>query len=213
MPRGAEFSIAANYAKMIWPFVSTDKTRYFLNGFRVERHPSGGALIVATDGRALAVFHDEFGEVKVPAIVQLHKSTLAACVADCTLVLSGDRAGVYQMWNKETGEGILVAGQDQAVIEGDFPNWRLTIPPVPEQTTPSTFSSVELKRFEKVRISGSKIAALRIFPGGGNNPALVLTARDDFLGVIMPLLHAADENRMPQWMPRPTPFDRERATE
>src|ERR1700731_3271316 len=163
MPRGAEFSIKADYAQLVWPFVSDDKTRWHITGFYVQRHPSGGALIVGTDGRSLAVFHDQFGEVKVPAIVRLHKTTLAACAQDRTLVLTGDRAGVYQMWNKETGEGILVAGQDQAVIEGDFPDWRLLIPPFPAETEPATFAFTELKKFDKVRQFGSKIAALRIF--------------------------------------------------
>jgi hypothetical protein len=204
MPMGAEFSIKADYAQLVWPFVSNDKTRWYMMGFYVQRHPSGGALIVGTDGRSLGVFWDQFGEVRVPAIVRLHKTTLAACAEDCTLVLTGDRAGVYQMWNKETGEGILVAGQDQAVIEGKFPDWRQIIPSIPVETQPTTFAFTELKKFEKVRTFGSKIAALRIFATAANHAAIVLTARDDFLGVIMPF-SSVEENRMPQWMPRPSP--------
>jgi hypothetical protein len=203
MPRGAEFSIKADYAQLVWPFVSDDETRWYLTGFYVQRHPSGGALIVGTDGRSLGVFWDQFGEVKVPAIVRLHKTTLAACGEDCTLVLTGDRAGVYQMWNKETGEGILVAGQDQAVIEGDFPDWRQTIPLLPAETKPATFAFTELKKFEKVRVFGSKIAVLRFYATAPNRAAIVLTGRDDFIGVIMPCA-GIEENRMPQWMPRLT---------
>lgn len=202
MPNGAEFAIKADYAKLVWPFVSNDEDRYFLNGFYVQRHPSGGALIVATDGRSLGVFYDQFGEVKVPAIVKLNKFTLAACGEDCTLVLTGDRAGVYQMWNKETGEGILVAGQDAAVIDGDFPDWRQTILPLPAEITPVTFAFSELKKFEKVRAFESKIARLRIFATAPNRAAVVLTGRDDFIGVIMPFA-SLEEPRMPQWMPRP----------
>jgi hypothetical protein len=204
MPRGAEFSIKADYAQLVSPFASNDKTRWNLNGFYVQRHPSGGAVIVATDGRSMGVFHDQFGEVKAPAIARLHKTTLAACAEDCTLVLTGDRAGVYQMWNKETGEGILVAGQDQAVIEGDFPDWRRIIPPIPNEIKPSTFAFTELKKFEKIRQFGSKIAALRIFATEPHGPAIVLTGRDDFLGLILPI-DSVEENRMPQWMPRPSP--------
>ncbi len=213
MPRGAEFSIKADYAKLVWPFVSTDETRWNLNGFCVQRHPSGGALIVATDGRSIGVFWDQFGEVKVPAIVKLNKFTLAACAADCTLVLTGDRCSVYQMWNSETGEGILVAAQDQAVIDGDFPDWRVTIPPIPVETVPCTFAFPELEKFKKVLQFGSKIAALRVFATEPNRAAIVLTGRDDFLGVIMPIAGIADENHMPHWMPRPTPFDRAQAAE
>ncbi len=204
MPRGAEFSIKADYAQLVWPFVSTDVDRYFLTGFYVQKHPSGGALIVGTDGRSLGVFWDQFGEVKASAIIKLNKTTLAACAEDCTLVLTGDRAGVYQMWNKETGEGILVAAQDAAVVEGDFPDWRQTIPMLPTEPKLSTFAFTELKKFEKVRAFGSKIAFLRIFSTAPNRAAVVLTARDDFIGIIMPCV-GIEENRMPQWMPRPSP--------
>jgi hypothetical protein len=202
MPRGAEFSIAANYAQLVWPFVSNDENRYLLNGFYVQRHNAGGAVIVGTDGRSMGVFHDQFGECRIPAIVRLSKTTLSACAEGCSLVLTGDRASVYQMWNKDTGEGILVAAQDQAVIEGDFPDWRALVPPIAAETQPATFAFTELKKFEKVREFGSKIAALRVFATGPNKPAVVRTARDDFVGVIMSLA-GMEENGMPQWMPRP----------
>jgi hypothetical protein len=195
-------SIKADYAKLVWPFVSADKERFFLNGFYVQRHPLGGAVIVATDGRSLGAFWDQYGEVKVPAIIRLNKTTLAACDEDCTLVLTGDRAGVYQMWNKETGEGLLVAAQDAAVIEGDFPDWREIIPPFPRHPALASFAFPVLKKFEKVRRFGSKISVLRVFASSDSAPAIVLTERDDFLGIIMPYSAVAD-NRMPQWMPRP----------
>jgi hypothetical protein len=202
MARGAELSIKADYAKLVWPFVSTEPEQFFINGFYVQRHPSGGALIVATDGRSLGAFWDQYGEVKVPAIIRLNKTTLAACDEDCTLVLTGDRAGVYQMWNKDTGEGLLVAAQDAAVIEGDFPDWRATIPPFPSEPAVASFTFPLLKKFDKVRRFGSKIAVLRVFATSDSAPAIVLTERDDFLGIIMPC-RAVEDNRMPQWMPRP----------
>lgn len=204
MPRGAEFSVKADYAQLVWPFVSTDQTRYYLNGFYVQKHPAGGALIVGTDGRSLGVFWDQFGAVSIPAIVRLNKTTLAACAEDCSLVLTGDRAGVYQMWNKETGEGLLVAGQDAAVIDGDFPDWRTVIPPFPADTAPATFTFAELRKFDKIRRFGSKISLIRVFAKSATEAALVLTDRDDFLGVIMPCLGAVDADHMPHWMPRPT---------
>jgi hypothetical protein len=108
------------------------------------------------------------------------------------------------MWNKETGEGILVAGQDQAVIDADFVDWRVTIPTLPKKTAPTTFAFTELKKFEKVRPSGSKNAALRVYATATNRAAIVLTAREDFLGVIMPFA-AVMEDRMPSWMPQPPP--------
>src|ERR1700750_2239544 len=126
-----DITINAAYARMIWPFVCKDKERELICGFRVERNPAGGAVIVATNGKSMGVFWDRFGVVEIPGTITLLKTTLAACDEDCTLVITGERAGVYQMWNKETGEGILVAGQDQAVIEVAYPDWRSTIPNFP----------------------------------------------------------------------------------
>jgi hypothetical protein len=88
------------------------------------------------------------------------------------------------------------------VISDDFGDWRQAIPPFPAEVSLATFEFETLKKFSKIRKFGSKIAALRIFAGNPGS-ALVLTERDDFLGVIMPLLHSVEENRMPRWMPGP----------
>jgi hypothetical protein len=76
---------------------------------------------------------------------------------------------------------------------------------MPAETTPTTFMFTELKKFEKVRQIGSKIAALRVFATGAGKHAIVLTERDDFLGMIVPTV-GMEENRMPQWMPPLAPY-------
>jgi hypothetical protein len=88
MPKGAEFSITASYAKLVWPFVSKDKERYYLNGFHVYKHPSGGAIIAGSDSISIGVFWDPDGDVSVPAIVRLNRTTLAACAEDCAATAS-----------------------------------------------------------------------------------------------------------------------------
>jgi hypothetical protein len=40
------------------PFQSNEETRYYLGGQYIESHPSGGAILVATDGHTLACLHD-----------------------------------------------------------------------------------------------------------------------------------------------------------
>jgi hypothetical protein len=47
---------SASYAKLVWPFVSKDKERYYLNGLHVYKHPSGGAIIAGSDGISIGVF-------------------------------------------------------------------------------------------------------------------------------------------------------------
>lgn len=42
--------------------VSTEETRYYLNGVLVEPNPAGGVNVVATNGHILIAIHDEDGE-------------------------------------------------------------------------------------------------------------------------------------------------------
>lgn len=198
--RGAALRIRAEYAKLVAPFVSNEETRFYLHGFYAQRHPSGGALIVATDGHSLGCFWDEFGEVTVPGIIALRKTTLAACEDERTLVVEGDRASVYEMWNDENKAGLLVAAQDGAVIDGQFPDWRAVIPNLPAEVEPATFAHRLMHKFKDIRRPGAKTAALRVYASSAKDAALVFTDRDDFIGVIMPIASQIGEH-LPRWLP------------
>ena len=52
-----------------WPFVCKDKYRTKLLGLRVEPHPNGGALLIATDAVTLACFYDRECDAKTPVTV------------------------------------------------------------------------------------------------------------------------------------------------
>lgn len=201
MTQGAEFTIKAQYAALIQAFISKEETRYYLNGFFVQKHPREGAFIVATDGRLLGVFHDETGECKVPGIVKLSKTTIAACDDDdggkLTLALDGDTATVYDCRDPETRK--VVAAQESVLIDGTFPDWRRVIPPMPNQFGPATFNFEFVKRFQKIRPSDSKSAHIRIVSRDAADPAIVFTGRRDFLGVIMPM--RGDAEMFPSWLP------------
>ena len=73
--------IKAEYARLIQPFISTEATRYYLNGFYVERDPVKGVRIVATDGHRLVVFHDADGLCLAGqgAIIALPKEAVRLC--------------------------------------------------------------------------------------------------------------------------------------
>lgn len=198
--RGAEIRLRAEYAKLVSPFVSKDETRFNLNGFYCQRHPSGGALVVATDGHSLGCFWDEFGEVAVPGIIALRKTTLAACAPERTLIVAGDRASVYELWNADNQSGILVAAQDNAVIDGTFPDWRRVIPNLPPNVEVATFAHRLMHKFKDIRREGAKTAVLRVYASTAKDAALVLTDRDDFIGVIMPMAAQIDD-QLPRWLP------------
>lgn len=204
MSRGAELTINADYAFLIQPFISKEEVRYYLNGFHVQPHPKSGALIIATDGRTLAIFHDEEGECSVPGTIRLNKTTIAACrpkgETPRKFVVTGDTATVYEGWDEKEKTGTAIAGQEAVVIDGDFPDWRKVVPPMPNASAPATFNFELVKKFEKIRAPGSKWTSIRVISRSESDPALVFVGRKDFLGVIMPMCD--DTPTMPSWLPR-----------
>lgn len=201
MSKGAEFTIKAQYAALIQPFISKEETRYYLNGFFVQKHPREGVFFLAAGDHLLGVFHDETGECKVPGIVKLSKTTIAACEDDdegkLTLALDGDTATVYDCREPDTRK--VVAAQESVVIDGTFPDWRRVIPLMPNQFGPATFNFEFVKRFQKIRPSHSKTAQIRVVSRDAADPAIVFTGRRDFLGVIMPM--RGDAETFPSWLP------------
>lgn len=62
-------------------FMAHNNIRYYLNGTHMEPAPAdiGGVVLAATDGHALALWHDKDGHVDRPVIVSPAKPLLAAC--------------------------------------------------------------------------------------------------------------------------------------
>jgi hypothetical protein len=198
----ASFRIDAAYAVLVQPFQSRDPTRFYLEGFYVQPGTDGGATIVATDGHTMAIFKDKAGTVKVPGIIKLSKTTLAACKSYKTeigrvLVVDGERASVYFNWNSEEDPGILVAAQDGAVIDGTFPDWRRVVPSLPVKFGPATVNGSYLKRFERMSNHG-KPTAVSVFADNQAGPVIVLTEREDFVGIVMPMRGGRDS--LPAWL-------------
>lgn len=124
---GGELDAAANDALgRVLPFISTEETRYYLNGVCID----GGAF-VATDGHRLAVMHGgdslaalcaQMGEAR--PIVPRQVSGLWRDMA-----LGGDVAVAF--W----GAGFSKLSVERAdvrlrakVIDGNFPAWRRVVP-------------------------------------------------------------------------------------
>jgi DNA polymerase III beta subunit, central domain len=197
----ADLAIDAEYARLIQPFLSRDATRYYLGGFYVQPH-ADGALIVATDGHTIAVFHDASGIVKKPGIIKLSATTLAACKmarkgpSPRRLIVSGNRAEVYQYWISEANRGRLVAAEDDVVIDATFPDWRRVVPKMPEKFGPATLNYRYVARFQKIT-NGVGYPQVTMYATDDSSPVVVLTDREDFIGVVMPI---RAEPKYPVWL-------------
>lgn len=161
-----------------------------LNGFHVEPCAKGGALIIATDGRVMAVFRDESGKVKQSGTVTLTHDALRACfVPGRLLMVRGTTATVFDLVGRKR---VRVAEQINVVADGFPESWRKALPGLPSDAKP-VFNPVLIGKFRKVAGPG---AGLRILPTSEHDAAWVLATRKDFVGAIMPMRADMD---FPDW--------------
>lgn len=106
--------------------VSTDETRYSLNGVFIEEGGGGKARMVATDGHRLALVERDIGSMGLEKGVILPRKGLA----ELKKVLEGSGDGVVSIGFKENMA--LVVKDDielfMRLIEGDFPDYNKVIP-------------------------------------------------------------------------------------
>lgn len=192
-------NIKSSYANLIQPFQSKEKSRRYLHGFYVEPAPQGGVFIVATDGRRLACFHDATGTADKGTLVLLPKPCATQCKpdrrenADERRLLVGDenRATIAQ-------GGVEVVSFISESTDGlTFPDWRRVVPPTLEdKPAEGMFNSKYLGDFTAIATAHSKGAGISLRHGtGARGAAFVLTQREDFFGLLMPLPNHSNKNR------------------
>lgn len=106
--------------------VSTDETRYNLNGVFVEGREGGIARMVATDGHRLALVERDLAALGLEKGVILPRKGLA----ELKKVLEGSNGGVVSLGFKEN-MGLVVKEDVELfmrLIEGDFPDYNKVIP-------------------------------------------------------------------------------------
>lgn len=149
--------VSADLVRRVQIAVSTEETRFYLNGFHVEPCAEGGAILVATDGTKMLVFRDPDGVVFGSGIVKLSPTALKALkpgkgeALDRLLVVSGDRAAIIFGNDVERAELISLAHSPDAsvaayqpagsLIDGSFPEWRRVLPHGESQPVTATFNA------------------------------------------------------------------------
>lgn len=135
--------INADLFRAAYVCVSTEETRYYLNGVYVEPHADEGVILVATDGHRLVCIHDATGTASGAAIIRVDKNVLKKCRKgrrenrrEIQVNLEAERADVLAFeyapdWRDHHGSpetGRPVAVQAGCVIDGTFPDYRRVIP-------------------------------------------------------------------------------------
>lgn len=195
----SETIIDGKYYAEAGAFVTSDASRYALRAIRIEPHPDGGAVIVATDGHTMGVFHDKYATCSEPVTVEFRKEILpflrpprahkrASQILRCVQIngnLDVVNASFDHKQNAYVPSKTLVTFFDSICGEGArFPDWRAVMP----KTTPplrSDFNADYLHRFAMLKRERS----ITIWHDEKCvNVAIVRNAyRDDFVGLVMPV--------------------------
>jgi len=150
-----ECVVSADLFRRAMLAVSTEETRYYLNGVHVSPAPEGGAILCATNGYMLIATHDPDAYIQGEGIVMLSKPMKAALkvsgiMLETRLLIartekSGGRAFVVDMptrgadddYSAQLAARELFDAPDKRVkaaqfgpicIDGKFPDWRRIIP-------------------------------------------------------------------------------------
>lgn len=199
--------IDAGLFRIVHMTVSTEETRYYLNGVHVEPHASGGALMVSTDGHRLLAAYDPAGVCSEAAIIQLPKHALALSKRPKLIErreLVVDVQNAVATINNVTqaaepgGEPLIemVAACQANVIDGTFPDWRRVVPTKEEPrdtVNPATLNGGYVRVFGDICKELQKhfersSAGMQLALTDGASPVVVRwSGFDEVFGVIMPM--------------------------
>ena len=169
--------------------VSTEETRYYLNGINLEFTPDG-VVMAATDGHRMIVLRQPYGE---------H----AATGAHASVIVPRDLVAKLKVKHKTLDTTDLTIGDDGRLtfehagesyggsrVDGSFPDYRRVVP-TDLDGKPAQYDPIYLADFAKARkeLGGDRTTS-PIVRYNGEGPAVVDFAYEtgfDAFGVLMPL--------------------------
>lgn len=182
----------ADLFHIAYAFTCREETRFYLCGVSIEPHPEQGVILVATDTYRLIVIHDEDGFAKEKIIVRMDKSPLSLCKKKSTEVVKREVEVLPDGMAFVLREYKHIGVQDDAIIDGAFPNWRGIIPKcTTEKPTLTGYNGRFLGEFSAAakRLTGSE----RLFFAASEDKPFLVNFSDQAkaFGIMMPM--AVDE--------------------
>lgn len=128
------FNVLVRELRAALLFASTDESRFLLNGVHFEVRPNKAPILVSTDGRRLCVIETEAQQPE-SALIETDL-ILSTSFLKPFLTFANSQAltlGIEPHLPKRVlfhlpEAKTVLDHEDGAVIEGNFPNWRQTIP-------------------------------------------------------------------------------------
>jgi len=200
-------SVPADAFAAVLPFRAHEDVRYYLDGIMVEPCPTGGCMIVATEGHRLAVIHSPAARADRPRILTVSKGLEEALAylpgRNSVRTVSVPNEGARVLLCDNAGDELYVQA-GTPFIDGKYPEWRKVMPPV-ECLKPgapgalqSRYLSALWKTCREERWGGV------FFSHDSRNPDMGVTVvqfvkKPELIVLIMAMKF--DRFAWPQWMP------------
>jgi hypothetical protein len=206
--------IKAEYVLHLSRFTDKSDAQGPLCCIRVEPHPAGGALLVALNGHAMAVFHDAEAFCPEPFQMALTQNLIRECKAKYNdiggrfVIIGEGRATV----ENRTGQ-VFYIEPERLDRDVQFPDWRPIVDKAAAEAGQRTPASQVLLPADQMgmfdlRGKDREERGMRLFCGDPLGPVTVrVAAYPEFLGIIMPLKDTANTQvpeAVPAWL-RPAP--------
>lgn len=188
---------------LVAPFISKEKTRYYLGGINIEKHPKGGIIMTATDGHRLGTIHDKTGSIEGA------KSAIIAIAPALKNYIKGTGKTFYQVGNAsyitlgeveqpEAMGDMVVCACNNAPIDGTFPDWRRVVPKKSSLAATKSISFDHRYVDGFLRALGKNACVTAHFIDDTAPTIFRASTEPDFLGVLMPM-RSGVEGAFPKW--------------
>lgn len=177
-------------------------SKYALSCIRIEPHPIKGALIIATEGHMLGIWHDEHGSCTAPVLLFHDAALNRLCGAidnECdypqsrVMVVNDDDTVTIANGSPSDVRDFLGVIHG-LIIDGDYPDWRNVLPK--EETSRMDINPEYLDVFKQLSERQPNVPRLIIWVGRESEivshdkervtPVVIkVDERPDFVGFVM----------------------------
>lgn len=212
------FTLSADLLRIANTCVSTEETRYYLNGVCIQRAPTGGALLITTDGHRLICVHDETATGDIPdgAIISIHKAQVSTFKTGkegrkdntprrVSITLGASASAPVSAKFNEGHRDVCEIYLSQ--IDGSFPYWRRVVPRIEPDAKQETgcFNAAYIADFAEVAAAFAAMKQARVAPmtmacQSVSAPALVRWGDAPAFGVLMPIKGDDGAEQLPAWL-------------
>lgn len=213
MAAHANLELSAHCCAIVAPFLAKQgEARYYLRGINVSPAPGGGAIVCATNGHAMGVYHDRTATCEVAATLRFDRGTLAACAGvgdERLVVMRYDRLAVIDQYGKELH---IQPGSPLVDDSIPYPSYEKVIPRA-ESLQRGMVAAVNgtliglvtqaTRVAERALRRSAYMRAIEFYNvDGDRNKCTVARIADlpDFLAVLMPMRVESPAPALPEWL-------------